>query len=100
MTDCCCVLNVHSELFCQSSDLDEKHTRITLKRIISYNMELCSSLIKDREQRNAVFRIGVYLLCSVHISTTWNILRQFGDKDMNDSKQRLLFDIERWSKCC
>ena len=83
MTDCCsCVLNVYLELFCQSGDLEEKHTRITLKRIISYNLELRLSKIETKE----TLFLELAFICYVHISTRWEISKHLGDKGMNDNK--------------
>ena len=69
----------------------------TLKRIISYNLELCLSKIESKE---TVF-LELAFICYVHISATWNISKHFGDKGMNDNKERVWYDTaERWSKCC
>ena len=86
---------IRLELFCQSSDLEENHTRITLKRIISYNLELRLSKTETKE----TLLLELAFICYVHISATWNISKHFADKGMNDNKQRVGYDTERWSKC-
>ena len=73
------------ELFCQSIYLEEKHTRITLKRIISYNLELRLSKIETKE----TLFLELAFICYVHISASWNISKRSGDKGMNDNKQRV-----------